>query len=202
MSSRPLAAAVVAGLALLTVIGQPRVLDAQVGDGCELDLRAGTAAPVGVLAEMEPVGWAAGAGLSCPWGRSVLVGGRLEATSLDDLLLSGAVGTLGFPIVRGESEAGLFVVPEIQAGIAAQGTSGLIIPERPPREYLADEVVVTAGAGVRIGLGARGAVPLFLSGRWRVHFNSAEDFQFGDFRQPGFGDLHYFTLGLGAVIGL
>lgn len=199
---RPLAAAVVAGLALLTAFGHPRVLEAQVGDGCALDLQVGTAVPAGVLADMEPVGWTAGAGLACPGSRSVLVGGRLEATSLDDLLFLGAVGTLGFPIVRGDSGAGLFVVPEIQAGIVSQSTLGLIIPELPPRESLADEVVMTAGAGIRIGLGARGGVPFFLSGRWRVHFNGAEDFQFGDFRQPGFGVLHYFTLGLGAAIGL
>lgn len=179
--------------------------EAPVGESCLLGFRGGLAAPVGVLAEMEPAGWTGTADFACPVGESLEAGAQLEVSRLEDLAFTSVLATVGLPLVEGGTAYGLFVRPQLHAGVAYQVADvGAYIPERPPRETLAEEFVFTGGAGLDVGSDPPGFVPVFVGGRWYVNFNNSEDFNgFQHFPDvPGFGELHRVTVSAGVLVGL
>lgn len=183
----------------------PNQGEAQVGGSCLLGLRGGLAAPVGVLAAMEPAGWTGTVDFTCPVSSSLEAGAQLEVSGLEDLVFASALGTVGLPLVEGGVASGLFLRPQLHAGVAYQiAYVGAYIPERPPRETLAEEFVFTGGAGLDVGFAPSGFVPVFVGGRWRVNLNDSDDFigfqHFPDV--PGFGELHRFTVSAGVLVGL
>lgn len=190
-------------IAWVFALALPKRGPAQVGKGCLLGVRGGLAAPVGVLAEMESAGWTGATDFVCPVSGRVEAGAQIEVTGLDDLVFASVLGTLSVPLVRGGTSSGLFVRPQLLAGATYQAYTGIIIIPGRPREDLADDVVFTAGTGLDAGFDPEGFLPVVVGGRWRLHFNESEDFQFGDFPVvPGYGELHRLTVTAGVLFNL